>query len=218
MPLSRSKVLLIGGAVAVFIVVLLIAISQAGGTGGVGSVRPTQVSGNALGSDTAPVELQEFSDFQCPVCGRFANEIAPRLIEEYVNTGKVRFVYRHFAFIGRESIRAAQATECAGLQGQFWPFHDKLFASQAGENRGGFGDGRLKQFAGELGLDQARFDRCLDTDETLQKVRADVQEGEGHGINSTPSFIIIKGINGTLIRGLRPYEDYQQVLDALLSE
>jgi protein-disulfide isomerase len=154
----------------------------------------TTVSGDQfqaeLGPADAPVTVIEYSDFQCPACGYFAREIKPELVSRYIAAGKVRFVYRHYAFLGPESGWAAQASLCAADQGRFWDYHDKLFASQAGENRGAFRRENLKRFARELGLDGARFDPCLDSREHEREVVAQKAEAERKGVQATPTLFI----------------------------
>ena len=88
------------------------------------------------GDPDAPVTIVEFSDFQCPYCGRFAADAGRQIHEQYVETGLVRFGYQHFAFLGPESQKAAEASECAAEQGAFWPYHDKLFGRMTGKTRG----------------------------------------------------------------------------------
>ena len=170
--------------------------------------------GGAKGSPQAKVTIIEFSDFQCPFCGRFAFTTGRELDEAYVKTGKVRFIYRHFAFLGQESIWASEATECAGEQGQFWPYHDKLFASQRGENRGAFGKENLKGFARELGLDGKAFDACLDAGRYADKVRSDTEDGKRQKVSGTPTFFI----NGRVLEGARPLADFRAVIEEELAK
>jgi protein-disulfide isomerase len=127
--------------------------------------RPYAGEGKTLGPADAPVVIEEFSDFQCPFCGRFALETLPRIEEAYLapGTGQVRFVYNHFAFLGEESVQAAQAVECAAKEGRAWDYMDTLWANQRGENRGAFADAYLKAFAEGLGLDVLAFNACLDS-------------------------------------------------------
>ena len=131
-----------------------------------------------------------------------------------MKTGKVRFVYRNFAFIGDESVWAAQAAECAANQSRFWDYHDKLFASQAGENRGAFSRDRLKGFARSLDLDQATFARCLDNNETLGRVLQDKAEAQRLQVRSTPTFFI----NGQSVLGALPFEEFKAVIDRQLAK
>jgi protein-disulfide isomerase len=105
------------------------------------------VQGDAI----ANVSVVEYADFQCPFCGRFFKE-TKTLFTDYIKNNQVKFVYRDFAFLGPESIQAAQAARCAGEQGKFWEYHDYLYTHQNGENQGNFSDDYLKSFAGELKL------------------------------------------------------------------
>src|SRR3990167_3005650 len=88
-----------------------------------------------LGDQNAPVTIIEYGDYQCPFCGKFFKETEPTLRENYIKTGKVKFVYRDFAFLGQESLWAANAAQCAGEQGKFWEYHDYLYGNQNGENK-----------------------------------------------------------------------------------
>lgn len=175
--------------------------------------RPYAGEGKTLGSPDAPVVMEEYSDFQCPYCGRFATDALRRIEEEYIATGNVRFVYYHFAFLGEESVRAAEASECAGEQGHVWDYLDTLFANQNGENRGAFADAYLKSFAEGLGLDMLEFNRCLDTRRYRSVVLQETQEGRRRGVTSTPTFFI----NGELSAGLLPFEGYKELIDKALA-
>lgn len=172
------------------------------------------VQGKAKGYTDATLAMIEYSDFQCPVCASFTREFEPVLEREYIATGKVRLEYRHLARIGEESVLAAEASECAGEQSQFWPYHDILFASQAGENQGGFATAKLKSFASRLGLDRSAFDRCLDSQKYRDLVTQETQAGLQMGVNATPTFIF----DGQGIRGLPSLQDFRQALDFMLEQ
>jgi len=168
---------------------------------------------NRIGDPNAPVTIFEFSDFQCPFCGRFFRMVKADLFRDYVDTGKVTFVYKHFAFLGQESVWAAVASECAADQGRFWEYHDLLFNQQAGENVGAFGKNRLMNFAKQLGLDMAQFEPCLKEERTLDRVQADAQEGRQANVTGTPTFFI----NGQPLAGAQPFETFQAAIDPLLN-
>ncbi len=136
----------------------------------------------------------------------------PVLFKQYVDTGQVAFEYKHAAFLGQESIWAAQAAECAADQGKFWQYHDLLFSRQAGENQGTFTKDKLVGFATELGLDMTRFQSCLQNDQTLGRVQADISEGEQAGVRGTPTFFI----NGQALVGAQPIEAFQKAIDQVL--
>lgn len=178
---------------------------------------PPNSDGSAIGSPDAQVTVTVFEDFQCPVCKRLHDTIAPQLLAEYVYTGKIRYDYKHLIVIsqaGGESWQAAEASECAGEQGWFWPFHDILFANQTGENIGDFTDRRLKAMAGRLGLDQGKFDSCLDSNKFDSTVSGDVAAAKQLGLNSTP-VTVIPGIQPII--GVEPYETYKRAIDLALA-
>jgi protein-disulfide isomerase len=110
-------------------------------------------------------------------------------------------------------VQAAEASECAADQDKFWEYHDKLFASQNGENRGAFNDDNLKKFAVDLGLDAQAFNTCLDSDKYAQLVQEQTQLAQQMGVQSTPSFLI----NGQPVIGAQDFSAFQKVIEQLLS-
>ena len=136
------------------------------------------------------VTLEEFADFQCSHCRDFALGIGKQIKADFVDTGKIRFVFRHFPFIGLESFRAAEATECAADQNKFWEYHDTVFENWKGVNEGHFSDDNLKVFASRLQLDRDAFDSCLDGRKYLGKVESDIRRGEQLGVQGTPSLFL----------------------------
>lgn len=180
---------------------------------------PAVIAGNLedddpmLGNPSAPVTFVEFGDFQCPFCGRFFKTTEPQIIDAYVKTGKIKFVYRDFAFLGQESEWAAMAAECANEQGKFWAYHDYLYNHQAGENQGAFAKASLKGFAAALGLDTAKFNQCLDSDKYLDEVKKDTAAGRAAGVSGTPSSFV----NGRIIVGALPFDQFKTVIDQALA-
>jgi len=172
---------------------------------------------HAMGDPDAPVVIEEYSDFQCPFCRRFHDDTLPQIVETYVRTGKVYFVYRHFPVVDRtdpaqESHRAAAAAVCAARQNRFWDYHDVLFANQTGENIGNFTDRRLEAMADRLGLEMGSFRDCLASRDAAAAVNADQALALQQGLTSTPSFLI----NGKPLIGAQPFEAFQQVIEAEL--
>jgi len=145
---------------------------------------------HSIGSPNAPVVVTEWSDFQCPACRAYALTRDPVVVQQYAGTGQVRFVYRNYAFLGMESILAAEAAECAADQGKYWEYRSLLWQRQKGENQGAFSPDNLKSFAAELGLDQARFNACLDNGTHRSEVLAEQREAEASGINATPTIFV----------------------------
>ncbi|MBI3631154.1 MAG: DsbA family protein [Candidatus Sungbacteria bacterium] len=184
--------------------------------GSVTSADIQKIAGNGpfLGNPASPVTVVEFGDFQCPYCGKFFKTAEQQIINQYVKTGKVKFAYRNFAFLGQESEWAATAAGCAGEQGKFWEYHNYLFAHQNGENEGAFTKDNLKHFALGLGLDPTAFNSCLDADKYLPDVRKDTDEGRAFGVNGTPANFI----NGQLITGAVPFEQLAAAIDEALGK
>jgi protein-disulfide isomerase len=172
---------------------------------------------NAMGDPNAPVKITEYSDFQCPYCKRFTDETEKQIVDTYVATGKVYFVYIPFGpggnYIGPETKAAAMAAFCAGDQGKFWEFHDILFANHTGENVGDYTDKRLTAFATVLGLDMAKFSSCVSSNKYEQKLQEGIAQGQQAGITGTPYFLV----NGTPVEGAQPFENFKQLIDTALS-
>lgn len=167
-----------------------------------------------LGKENAKVTIVEFADFQCPFCGKWFKESAANLIKEYVDTGKVKLAFRHFAFLGEESNWASEASECANEQGKFWQFHDYLFNNQNGENQGAFAKDKLKGFAATLGLNTTQFNTCLDSGKYALRVSEDTQEGQVAGVTGTPTIFV----NGQALVGAQPYAALKALIDQELSK
>jgi protein-disulfide isomerase len=184
-----------------------------------GIVAPAMVSNDdkTLGDANAEVTLILYEDFQCPFCGKFAEESEEIIRNTYVRDGSVRFVYRDFAFLGPESVRAAEAARCAGDQGKFWEYHDYLFTHQNGENNGAFADPNLKTFAVSVGLNASSFNQCMDGEKYAKAVADSTLEGHDAGVNGTPKGFILKGDKVvSTIDGAEPFSMVKTKLDAAL--
>ncbi len=169
---------------------------------------------NVLGDKNAKVTIVEYADFQCPFCGRHHQLVAPTILQEYVETGKANYVYKHLAFLGPESAYAAVASECAADQGKFWQYHDYLFEHQQGENEGAFNKDKLIAFGKGMNLDMARFEKCVTNDETIARVQADTEEAQKFGVSSTPSFFV----NGTPLVGLKSPDEFRAIIEQALTQ
>ena len=161
----------------------------------------------ALGPSSAPVTVVEFSDFQCPFCQRVAPTLK-KLRETYGD--KVRVVWKDFPLtqIHPEAFKAGEAAHCAGEQGKYWEYHDRLFANQQALQ-----PDSLKKYAADLGLDAAKFNACLDTSKYGDRVREGVVQGSRLGVSSTPTLYI----NGRLLSGAHPYETFVRIIDEELA-
>jgi protein-disulfide isomerase len=192
---------------AVLLVVVLVVWNLASGTPT--SSAPALSDGRVWGQANAPVDIEVFSDFQCPFCAR-ADAMLHQIAPAYFDTGKAKVTYRYFAFLGDESQWAANAAECAGEQGQFWAFANTLFTHQAGENAGAFTRSNLKQFAGGLGLAPGAFNACVDGNRYTGTVQQDTREGRQRGVFSTPTFFV----NGRKIDGVLSSTQFTALLDS----
>lgn len=172
-----------------------------------------------LGKKDAPVTLVEFSDYQCPFCRRFFQETFPALKAEFIDTGKLRYVFRDFPLdsLHPHARKAAEAAHCAGEQGKYWPAHDLLFG-----NQDALQIDRLKTYARKLQLkDPAAFDDCLTKGKYAAVVQKDHADGLTAGVTGTPAFFLGKTrdedtIEGVLIVGARPLPVFREAIQSLL--
>jgi len=168
------------------------------------TLKPPRVEvaaeGPAKGPATAPVTIVEFSDFQCPFCSR-AEEVVSKVLKAY--DGKVRLVYRDFPLpFHPQAEKASEAAHCAMAQGKYWEMHEKLFANQKALE------------PTELGLDQSKFDKCLDSGQTAKAVAANRSAGEKAGVTGTPAFFV----NGYELSGAQPFEEFKNLIDGELAQ
>lgn len=167
------------------------------------------------GALDAPVTIVEFSDYQCPFCQRFFQETKPLIDAQYVDTGKVRFVYKDFPIdsIHAQARPAAEAAECAGEQGAYWPMHDRIFEGKDEWAENPDAAAVFKGYAAELDLDTVQFETCVDEGVYAAEVQTDLEEGQRAGVTGTPAFFI----NGRKVEGAQPFSIFQQIIGDELS-
>lgn len=158
-----------------------------------------------LGPDDAPIVIVEFSDYNCPYCQRFHQQTFQPLLDAY--PGQIQFVYRDFPITSQESFNAAQAAECAGVQGAYWEYHDALFSG-----RYGLGLDAYRAYAQELGLDADELVQCVEEDRYAQEVQADARYASELGVSGTPTFFI----NGIPLVGAQPLDRFVEIIEAEL--
>ncbi|MBI2205442.1 MAG: DsbA family protein [Candidatus Rokubacteria bacterium] len=173
----------------------------------------------SLGRAEAPVVLDEFSDYQCPFCKRFSDTTLALLKKDYIDTGKLRYVFRDFPLdqIHPHARQAAEASRCAGDQGRYWEMHDVIFRNQRALQAA-----KLKEYAERLGLDTAAFGHCLDSGKHRAAVQRDYEEGLKIGVQGTPAFVVgppgtDDAVEGVMISGARPIADFRREIDRLLA-
>ncbi|MCY3603312.1 MAG: thioredoxin domain-containing protein [Chloroflexi bacterium] len=151
-------------------------------------------NGTKLGSDDAPVKLVQFEDFQCPHCLTYTLNIEPFLVEEFVKAGLLQIEFRHYPVVGRESVTAAVASECAAEQNRMFEYANRLFAKQAEndfrQDQGVFSEENLVELAGELGLDTDEFAACQARPDALSPVARGQSAAQAYGFRGTPNFVI----------------------------
>ena len=173
------------------------------------------------GNPNAPVVMVEASDYQCPFCRRFYKESLANVRKEYIDTGKVFFVYKDYPLPFHPAAQpAAEATRCAGDQGKAIEMHDAIFNLQDAKGQGTvqFSVDEIKQEAQKLGLNMAAFNGCLDSKKYSKAVEENLRQGSSAGVSGTPTFFIGKANgSGKIIVGAQPYSEFKSAIDALLS-
>lgn len=170
-----------------------------------------------LGKSDAKVTIVEFSDFQCPYCRAFFEDTYGQIKKQYVDTGKVRIIYRDYPLSFHPAAKpAALAANCANEQGKFWEYHDKMFTEQGKQGTGtiSFGANELKAWASQIGMNMSQFNSCLDSAKYAAAVDEDTKAGSAAGVTGTPSFFI----DGELIVGAQPFATFKATIDKALAK
>lgn len=168
-----------------------------------------------LGESSADITILEWGDYQCTFCYRFHESSLNTIVEDYVDTGKVRLVFKDFPLNGPDSVLAAEASYCAQDQGKYWAYHDELYTNWGGERTGWINYESLNTFAESVGLDLEQFSSCLNDHKYLQKVLNLEKFGKEIGIDATPSFLIFNDEKIIKIRGNQPIDAFRQAIDGL---
>jgi len=172
-----------------------------------------------LGDENAPITLVEFGDYQCLFCNKFFHETEPAILKNYVETGKVKIIFKDFTIIGPDSIAAANAAHCAKDQGKFWEYHDTLYNNWGGENNDWASSENLLKFAQSIELNEESFVKCMVEKKYDQLVTSSNNDARTLGLTGTPGFFIIGPDNQiTKIPGAQPYESFQRIFDYELAK
>lgn len=179
-----------------------------------------------LGDANAPLTIIEFSDYECPFCKRSFGDVLPELKKNYIDTGKLKFVYRDYPLsFHANAHKEAEAAECARVQGGdaiYFRFHDQIF-TQTTSNGTGLALSKLPVIARSFGLDVSKFQQCLDSGTFKSEVDKDIADGTAAGVSGTPSWFIGRSskdgmINGTLVVGAQPFAAFKALIDAELKK
>ena len=170
-----------------------------------------------LGSETASVTIIEMGDYQCEMCKRWYDNTRPKIIENFIDTGKANLIFIDLPILGYDSHTAAEATYCADDQDMYWDYHATLYDYQGHMNSGWANSERLKAFAFNLGLNMDEFEECLDSGKYEKRIKFNSEKAKSSGANSTPNFVIVNSSGEQQkIRGAQPYTVFEQVIESLL--
>ena len=178
------------------------------------TIQPSDTAGfrgYLEGSESAPVEITEYADYQCPFCQTFATLQMPTIEERLIRTGRLRWRYRDFPLQQHEFARlAAHSAACADEQGKYWEQHDRIYEGQ-GEWSGGEADDHFRDYARAVGLDLARYDECMQSGKYAGRIQAGVEEGAKAGVSSTPTLLV----GGRLYQGRIDSDAIRRLVDSL---
>ena len=172
-----------------------------------------------LGSESAPITIVKFGDYQCEACYYWFHNTRSTLIDNYIETGKAKLVFVDLPFLGRDSITAAQASYCAEDQGKYWEYHTMLYTFQEVEayDSGWADRDRLNAFASSLDMNMDEFNECMDSSKYKNRVKANFDEAMRNGIQSTPTFILISQDGKTeKFAGAQPYSVFAATIESML--
>jgi len=172
-----------------------------------------------LGSESAPITIVKFGDYQCEACYYWFHNTRSTLIDNYVETGKAKLVFVDMPFLGRDSITAARASYCAEDQGKYWEYHTMLYTFQEVEayDSGWADRDRLNSFASSLNMNMDEFNECMDSSKYKNRVKANFDEAMRNGIQSTPTFILISQDGKTeKFAGAQPYSVFAATIESML--
>ncbi len=220
----EKKGIIFGGIAAVVIIAIIASasVSQTGNEalnldmGQTHGTVSTAMGSPILGSESAPITIIEFGDYQCEQCYKWYHNTKDSIVQNYIETGKANLIFVDLAILGRDSPKAAAATYCAEEQGKYWEYHDLLYTFQEGVNSGWANSERLKAFAFSLELDTELFDSCVDSGKFSKRVQFNTNEAKKQGATGTPTFIIVNSDGEQQkIGGAQPYSVFQKVLDSM---
>ena len=172
----------------------------------------------ALGSESAPITIIEFGDYQCEACYAWFHNTRDTLIDNYIDTGKAKLIFVDLPFLGRDSPKAAEASYCAEDQGKYWKYHTMLYTFQDGHPDSGWADrNRLNSFAFSLDMNIDEFNECMDSSKYKKRVKANYDEAVRNNVQSTPTFIIIsEDGKKEMFSGAHPYSVFSATIASML--
>ena len=170
-----------------------------------------------LGDPNAPITLVEFGDYQCHYCNVFFQSIEKDIVKNYVDTGKVKIIFKDYNIIGEDSVIASQGAHCANDQGLFWEYHDILYSNWTGENNGWASSENLAIFAQQIGLNMNKWSECMKKGSHSQIILKSNDDARTLELTGTPAFFIINS-EGKVSKlfGAQPFEVFKKIFDSQL--
>ena len=170
-----------------------------------------------LGDPDAPITLVEFGDYQCHYCNVFFQSIEKDILKNYVDTGKVKIIFKDYNIIGEDSVKASQGAHCANDQGLFWEYHDILYSNWTGENNGWASSENLAIFAQQIGLNMNKWSECMNKGSHSQIILKSNDDARTLQLTGTPAFFIINS-EGEVSKlfGAQPFEVFKRIFDEQL--
>lgn len=219
-----SKGRVIGYAIVALIVLAAVGIgywaytNNAKSPGSISSFNLTSIPFE--GNTSAKINMVEFGDYQCPICGEFFAQAEQQVISNYVNAGKAKFYFMDFTFLGPDSFTLAQGSWCSNEQNLYYAFHNYVYSNQGTENTGWATPDKVKAFASNIdGLNVTQFSACLDSSKYQSLVQQLTSVGANSGVTGTPTiFIGNNNIGYVTLVGNQPYSVVSQTIDSQLAK
>ena len=189
------------------------------------SIGPTEITMETfvengspeLGNPNAPITLVEFGDYQCHYCHVFFESIEGKIMKNYIETGKVKMIFKDYNIIGKDSVKASQGAHCANDQGLFWEYHDILYSNWTGENNGWASGANLANYAQDIGLEMNQWTDCMSQQKHSKTILDSNEDAKKLQLTGTPAFFVISS-DGQVSKlfGAQPFEVFKRVFDEKL--
>ncbi|MDC0209447.1 DsbA family protein [Nitrosopumilus sp.] len=186
------------------------------------SIGPTEITmetfvengSPVLGNPNAPITLVEFGDYQCHYCHVFFESIEGKIMKKYIETGKVKMIFKDYNIIGKDSVKASQGAHCANDQGLFWEYHDILYSNWTGENNGWASGTNLANYAQDIGLEMNQWTDCMSQQKHSKTILDSNEDAKKLQLTGTPAFFVINS-DGQVSKlfGAQPFEVFERVFD-----
>ena len=189
------------------------------------SIGPTEITmetfvengSPVLGNPNASITLVEFGDYQCHYCHVFFESIEGKIMKKYIETGKVKMIFKDYNIIGKDSVKASQGAHCANDQGLFWEYHDILYSNWTGENNGWASGANLANYAQDIGLEMNQWTDCMSQQKHSKTILDSNEDAKKLQLTGTPAFFVISS-DGQVSKlfGAQPFEVFERVFDEKL--